>query len=128
MALYHGVAINFGVSSSLSGLTGVMQTIDHNVNTSNEEIRNGSGEFVQKTLYGIYEEATFEVVAGGGAGPAGNAAVVFPDPGVIGTVIDTQYTEIAGTNWILDSVSVKGSNTTAKRITCKLWRASGIAS
>ncbi len=122
MANYHGIAVNFGVSSSVASATGLFQTVDHNVNVENELIRDGSGEYVEKTYFGTNEEATFEYVATAAGGPAGNAAVTFPTPGINVTVTDTSYTNIAGTSWLVDGVTVKGSNTTAKRVTLKLTR------
>lgn len=127
MASYHGVGVNFGVSSSIAAVTGAFQTRDNTYNASNESIMNGSGAFVEDTTYGQYETATFEYVATG-AGPGVTAAVTFPTVGDIITVTDTGYTQIAQTNWIVRDVTIRGSNTTATRVTCNLWRAVNITS
>lgn len=127
MATYHGVGVNFGVSSSLAGVTGAFQTRDHNYQASNESIMNGNGDFVEDTTYGTFETAQFEYVATS-TGPSGNITVTVPTVGAIITVTDAGYPAIAQTNWIVRSVDVRGSNTTATRVTCNLWRAAAITS
>lgn len=124
MATFHGVGVNFGVSSSLAGVTGAFQTRDHNYQSSHESIMSGAGEFVEDTTYGAFETATFEYVSTGASG--GAVAVTVPTVGSIITVTDPSYSAIAQTNWIVRSVDVKGSNTTATRVTCNLWRAVAI--
>jgi len=121
MATYHGVGVNFGVSSSFSGVTGAFQTRDHSIQSGNEIIANGIGDPVNKTYYGQYETATFEYVATG-AGPSGTVAVTYPTQGSTLTITDTVYTQISGSSWLVDKVSTKGSNTTSVRVTCELTR------
>lgn len=127
MGKFHGIGVNFGVSSSLSAITGAFQTRDQNFQGSNESIMDGGGNFVQDSTYGLFETATFEYVATG-AGPNSNVAVTLPTVGELLTVTDTVYTQIAGTAWIVRGYDVKGSNTSATRVTVNLWRASAITS
>jgi hypothetical protein len=127
MALYHGIGVNFGLSSSLANISGAFQTRDHTYQSGNEIISDGLGGLVEKTYYGQYETATFEYVATG-TGVSGTVAVTLPSQGATLTVTDTQYTQISGSSWLVEKVSTKGSNTTAIRVTVDLWRASGISS
>jgi hypothetical protein len=127
MAKYHGVGVNFGVSSSLANITGAFQTRTNAYAASNESIMDGVGTYVEDTTYGVHETATFEYVATG-TGPSGAVAVTLPTVGDLLTVTDVGYSQIAQTNWIVRSVDVRGSNTTATRVTCNLWRATGITS
>jgi hypothetical protein len=126
MAKFHGVGVNFGVNSALGAITGVFQTRDHNNPASNESIMDGLGNFVQDSTYGLHETATFEYVATGASGAT--VTVTVPTVGELLTVTDTVYPAIAGTNWIVRSFDVKGSNTTATRVTVNLWRAAAITS
>lgn len=126
MAKFHGTNVNFGVSSSLAGVTGVFQTRGHTYNSSNESIMDGQGGFVADATYGLNETATFEYVATAAGGPGGSAAVTVPSAGDLLTVTDPSYTAIAQSNWIVRSVDTKGSNTSATRVTVNLWRATGI--
>lgn len=128
MAQYHGIAVNFGVSSSLNAITGAFQTRDHGYAASNESIMDGAGGFVQDTTYGEYQTATFEYVATGTGTAVGNATVTVPTVGASCAVTDGGYTAIANSYWIVRSVDVRGSNTTATRVTVNLWRAVGITS
>jgi hypothetical protein len=119
MAIYHGVGVNFGISSSLAAVTGAFQTRDHNYESGAEIIANGSGDTVEKTWYDVRQTATFEYVSTG-AGPGGSVAVTMPTIGSILVVSDTGYTQIANSYWLVDKVSTKGSNTSAVRVTVNL--------
>ena len=117
---YHGVAVNFGVASAIGTVTGLFQTRDHSHEADNEVIRNGTGDEVVKTFYATGRETcTFEYVASAAGGAVGNATVTYPTVGDMFTVTDTNYPAIAGTTWLCDGVDVKGSNTTAARVTVK---------
>jgi len=122
MAVFHGIAVNFGVSSSLASVTGLFQTRDHNYRVSDELIMDGLGTYQTKNYYAFVEEANFEYVATGNGTASGTATVLMPSASAQLTVTDTQYTQIAGTTWLVDDVSTKGSNTTSVRVTCKLSR------
>jgi hypothetical protein len=126
---YHGIAVSFGVASQIGSVVGVFQTRDHGLESDNEIIRNGTGDEVEKTFYGTGRETcTFEYVASQTGGPAGNATVTYPTIGDAFTVTDTNYPAIAGTSWLCDGVDIKGSNTTAVRVTVKATRYALISS
>jgi hypothetical protein len=128
MATYHGIAVNFGVSSSLNAITGAFQTRDHSYAASNESVSDGAGSFIQDTTYGDYQTATFEYVATGTGTAVGNATVTVPTVGASCNVADVGYPALANSYWIVRSVDVKGSNTSATRVTCNLWRSALITS
>jgi hypothetical protein len=128
MAIYHGISVNFGLSSSINTVSGAFQTRDHQYTSGNEIIANGQGDPVEKTYYGQIETATFEYVATNTGGPSGTAAVLIPAQGQTATVVDVLYSQISGSTWLVDKASTKGSNTTAVRVTVDLWRASLITS
>lgn len=122
MALYHGISINFGISSSLAGVTGVFQTKDHSFNIEHELVRDGFGEFVQKTYFGTADEGTIEWIVTAAGGPDGKAVPTLPALGGMIVLTDTNDTSIAATTWLVDNVSTRGSNTTALRATAKLTK------
>ena len=117
---YHGVAVNFGLASSIGTLTGQFQTNDHGYEADNEIIRDGTGAEVEKTYYAFKMTGTFEYVASQAGGPTGASAVTVPVIGQMLTVSDSNYGAIAATNWLVDSVDVKRSNVAAVRVTLKL--------
>ena len=121
MAKYHGVGVNWGIGSTLNTATGQFQTRDHSYESEVEVIKTGLGDTIEKTWHDIHETATFEYVATG-AGPGGAVAVVMPSIGDLLTITDTQYSQIAGSTWLVDGVDTKGSNSSAVRVTCKLSR------
>ncbi len=116
---YHGVGVNFGINTGVSTVTGLFQTRDQSFVSEAETIKNGIGDTYEKTFYDLHQTATFEFVATG-AGPSGTVPVIIPSVGDIITVTDTIYTQIAGTNWMVDGIDSKGSNTAAVRVTLKL--------
>ena len=128
MAKYHGIAVNFRVASAIGSVVGVFQSRDHSYEADNEMIKSGLGDTVEKTFYDLRETATFEYVASAAGGPTGAAAVTVPTVGDTMTVTDSVYAAIAGTTWLVDNVDVKGSNTTATRVTVKVARYPAITS
>lgn len=126
MATFHGVRVNFGIASALTGITGLFQTRNNSYEGSNESIMNGSGDFVEDTTYGLFQTGEFEYVATEAGAASGTGAVTVPAVGDYLVVTDASYAAIAGTNWIVRKVDVRGSNTTAARVTLTLWRATGI--
>ena len=119
MATFHGVGVNFGISSSLAAITGAFQTRDHTYGAEMEEVTSGYGEVVATATYKFANDATFEYVATG-AGPSGTIVPTLPTVGALLTITDLSYTQIAATNWIVTKVSTKGSNTSALKVTCDL--------
>ena len=118
---YHGVSVNFGMpGTSVGSATGQFQTNDHGLTSDNEIIRDGTGAEITKTYYAFKSTATFEYVATGAGGPSGAAGVVYPAVGQMVTVTDTNYTNLASTYWLIESVDVKRSNTTSARVSLKL--------
>ena len=126
MAAFHGVRVNFGVSSALTGITGLFQTRDNSYEGSNESVMDGSGAFVEDTTYGLFQTCQFEYVATEAGAASITKAITVPTVGEFLVVTDANYAAIAGTSWIVRKVDVKGSNTTATRVTVSGWRAVGI--
>lgn len=116
---YHGVGVNFGIATGITNVVGLFQTNDHGVTSDNEIIRDGTGAEIEKTFYAFKMTGTFEYVASG-AGPSGNVSVVYPAVGAMVTVTDTNYSNVNGTNWLVDSIDIKRSNVAAVRVTLKM--------
>jgi hypothetical protein len=123
---YRGVGLHFGVNSTTAYVvSGTLRTQsrDHNLKAEKEQVRDGDGTTVGIVYYDPSEEATFEFIptssgVSGTLNPSNSLSAI----GSMGTVTDSVYTAIAGTNWIVDDVSTKGSNTSALRVTLKLIR------
>ena len=120
---YHGLRVNFGVASTIGSVVGIFQSRDHGLEADNELIRNGTGDHVTKVFYDTGRETcTFEYVASQAGAADGSATVTHPTVGDVFTVADANYAPIVGTSWLADSVDIRGSNTTAARVSVKATR------
>lgn len=117
---YHGISVNFGLGPTITSVVGSFQTNDHGLEMDNEVIRSGDGTSVEKTFYDYKETATFEYVATAVGGPSGTGTVTTPGVGDLVSVSDSQYPAINHTNWLVDTVDIKRSNTAAVRVTLKM--------
>lgn len=126
----NGVSVAFGISSTSFSGSGIgtfkLQSRNHSKKAKKEDVADATGATVQRTYYDPSEEATLEYIQFAANNAALTAALVTPAIGAIVTITDTSYTEIAGTNWMVDDVSSAGSNTSATKITLKLERFAGI--
>lgn len=118
-----GVGVHWGVSTT--GVTGAgtfkLQSTDHNQGSDSDIVHDASGFAVNKTYYNFNESATLDVVVTGSANSA-SVAPTLAKPSDIITITDSVYTQLAGTDWLVDSVSIKRSNTSAMRVTYSLTR------
>ena len=126
-----GVGVNFGLAST--GFTGSgigtfkLQDNDHSKKAKTEDIQDENGRTVQRSVFDESEEATFEYIPSGSTTALAVAASTIPDIGTLATVTDTtNYTAIAGTNWIVADVTTKRTNKGALKVTLKLERFPGI--
>jgi|ERR1035441_4455793 hypothetical protein len=117
---YRGVGVNWGVYSTIQYVVGAFQTRDNSYSSNSETITDGGNTTVSKVYWDFKEEASFTYVA---TQPfiAGNAGVMLPFVGYFVTVTDLNYPAISG-QWLVDSISVNGSNTTATRVSLRLSR------
>lgn len=118
--VYKGVGVNFGISSSVSNVTGAFQTFDHTFKMETSLLKNGQNQTISKIYSDDSEEATFEYVATGTSG--GSVTIVKPTVSDTLTITDPQYGAISGSNWLVDEVSVKASNNDKKKVSLKLSR------
>jgi|ERR1035437_1104773 hypothetical protein len=125
--VFHGVSINWGVNTTISGITGLMQTREHSFHANSELILDGGDTPVSKVWWGMYEEATFTYVATEYSNNSGNAQYYLPDIGDIVYLSDTVNTQLGGLPWFVDNITTHTGNTTATRVTLKLSRYPQIA-
>jgi hypothetical protein len=121
--VHRGIGVHWAVqSTTVSGAgTFKLQSTDHTLQAATDMVQDGSGFTVNKTYYDFSESATLECVITGTNG-TGNVSPTLAEPSDIITITDSVYTQLAGTDWLVDSVSVKRSNTSAMRVTYNLTR------
>lgn len=120
--VHKGVGVHWGVSST--GCTGfgtfALQSRDLSKRADSEVIQDATGFATNKTFFNHTDSATLEVVFTGSSG--GNLTPTIAEIGDTLTITDSVFTQIAGTTWIVEDVSVRSSNTTAMRATVNLTK------
>ena len=126
--IYKGVGVHWGVVSSGATAFGTMklQTRDHTLRSEMETVRNADGVTEAKVYYDPTQEATFEYIPSGASG--GAITPTLPAIGDVVTVTDSVYTQVAATNWLVDDVSTRSSNTGVMRVTVRMSRYPSITS
>jgi len=124
----HMVSVNFGVGSTITGVTGSFQRRDHDKISEVESVRNGSGTTVTRVYYDSHDEATFEYVLGDGTNNSPSASVSLPTVGNFLTVADSNYSELAASTWLIDHVASAATNVSSLRVTLRLSKWPGISS
>lgn len=127
--VYHGVKVHWGTTST--GVTTVIGTFalqgrDHNLGSDADVIQNGNGFALGKTYFNHNEAGTFDYIPYTAATPAGDLTPTIPAVGTMIVVTDTVYTAISGSQWMVDSISTKSSNTAAMRVSLGISRYGGI--
>ena len=118
--IYKNVGVHWGTSSTTTSIvSGQLQTRDHTKKADMEEIKNGDGNVVGKVYYNQTDDATFEWIPTS-ATVNGTLTVTLPAIGDKITVSDSIYADIAKTNWLVEEVSTKSSNTSCLKATAKL--------
>ncbi len=129
-----GYAIRFGAADStvVPGFASgsfVMQDEDQELNAEIDDVKDGDGITVQRTIFNPSQKATFTVIPK--AALLSTLATAFGTPGIlpaigtIGTVTNTYDFSIAATTWIVAKASKKRSNTKATMIVLELERFTG---
>jgi hypothetical protein len=125
---YYGLDIAWGLGSSavtITGVTGIYQSTDHELKLDENEIRDQRGNVVAWVGYNPTETATLEYVATDASPASGSATITYPDRGTkISIAADGA---ISGSGWIVQSDVIKRTNTDACKVTLKCIRYLAIA-
>lgn len=128
--VHRGLKVHWACGSSTI-TTGIgtfkLQSRDHSLNADTDMVQDATGYVVNKTYFNHTETATLDYVPTD-TGSGGDLTPTIPALGNILTITDTVYTAIAGTNWMVDGVNTKSSNTSAMRVTLNLTRYGNITS
>lgn len=129
MNVYKGVGVHWGTDSTgVTTALGTFKLQSRNFDrmAEKESIKDGKGRTVTAIYYDESEEASLEVIPTGTYGDD-DLSPTLPAIGDMVTVTDSKFTQIAGTTWIVESVSSATSNTGAMRVTCKLKKHADVA-
>ena len=133
MATILGAAVNFGftgtdgIASSI--LTGkiFLQSAEHSKAADEEQIKNGVGDLVTRSFYGLRERATIEFISTGATITVARTNSIGQTLGTIVSI--TACADLPGlvySYWIVVGSSVNGSNTTAKTVTLNLEKIAAV--
>ncbi len=133
MSAIGGKAVNFaytgtdGIAATL--LTGKMQlqSTDLSATADDDNTRDSTGAFVNRTFYNPGFKATLEYIP---SGTAAADAITNTALSTIGTIISitacANVPDLIKTNWVIVAFKITGSNTTAKKVTMDLEAHAGI--
>lgn len=110
-----------GVGATVFGAQALIQSIDNEEQLSELTVPNQLGNTAIWVGYDTRKAATFEYVAASSAAATGNLAVTKPNQGAKITVTDSVdgTSDIAGTNWIVQSVVERRMATDAVKVTVR---------
>jgi hypothetical protein len=119
---YRGITtMTFGANSTTSTIiVGKIQSIDHEYKNEVASVKDADGKTVARAYYDFNEEATFEYYAT-------EVNPTITSNGTLCTITDATVTGIAGTTWIVESMSSKVTNTDYYKITLKISKWPGIS-
>lgn len=103
-----------------------LQDWDYKKSADKDEVRDVNGNMQTITYYNPNQEATFSYFISGTGLANALTQTIIPDIGILCVVTSTNYTTIAGTNWIVEDSQLKATNTKNKMVTLKLRRYPGI--
>lgn len=125
-AIFLGVALDFGAGdlaiTAIASKIGTMkvQNWEYKTQAKKDEIQDANGVTITASYYDPSTEASFEAVISGSGLADAKAQVLCPPIGTICAVTSTNYTAIAGTNWIVEDAQIKATNTKNKMLSLKL--------
>jgi hypothetical protein len=135
MGPQNGTAVNFAYTGTngitITGISGtLLQSAEYSVEAEKEDVRSAAGDIVNRNWYDHHSKCNIEwVVSGTGlANAVTNSTLAALTPGVILVITAcASDPDVVGTNWEVQSgASLKGSNTSSKRISVPVERRSGI--
>lgn len=122
---YAGLNINWGLGATdyaISGVSAVFQTSDVELKYDETEVRDQRGNVKAWVGYNPTDAATLEYVVATTASAAGNAAVSYPSQGTKISITAGTDEPVSGSNWIVQSVTVRKANTDACKVSLKCIR------
>jgi hypothetical protein len=128
---YLGTAISWALGTlniTVGGVNpGFFQTADNEMGVDAFTARDQRGNVAQWTGYNPNDQATCEYVfATSGSYDSGTAALTYPTQGTMVTVGADASDPLSGSNWIVESVTIREANTDAKKCQLKLHRWQGV--
>ena len=119
---YYGLNIAWGLGQSaysISGVTGIYQSSDHELKLDELEVRDQRGNVVSWVGYNPMETMTLEYISTDSGSASGTAAITYPAQGAKISIGADSNDPISGSSWIIQSAIIKKANTDACKVTLK---------
>lgn len=119
---FYGLNINWGLGATdytISGVTGIYQSSDHELKVDESEIRDQRGNVVAWVGYNPVETVTLEYVAKDSGSASGSAGITYPTQGSKISIGADATDPVSGSGWIIQSAVIKKANTDACKVTLK---------
>ena len=127
---FYGVAISWGLGVTAMTITGagmLVQSNDDELTYDTAQIRDQRGTTVAKIFYDPHDSATVEYVATtSGSYDSGTSSISYPTQGTMITIGADSSDPVSGSNWLVDSVTIRKANTDAAKVSLKVSRYGGI--
>jgi len=128
---YLGTAISWGLGATTMTIAGVnmgfVQTNDDELGLDTFEVRDQRGNVAAWVGYNPHDQATVEyIVATSGSYDSGAASITYPTQGTMITVGADSTDPVSGSNWIVQTVTLRKANTDAAKVQLKLIRYQGV--
>lgn len=126
-----GTSISWGLGALTITVAGVnmgfTQTADTELGLDTFQARDQRGNVQSWAGYNPNDQSTVEYIfATSGSYDSGTASVTYPTQGTMITVGADSTDPLSGSNWIVETVTVRAANTDAKKAQLKLHRWQGV--
>ena len=126
-----GTAISWAIGTlnvTVAGVNlGLTQTADNELGLDTFQARDQRGNVASWVGYNPNDQATVEYLfATSGSYDSGTASLTYPTQGTMITVGADAVDPLSGSNWIVETVTIRAANTDAKKCQLKLHRWQGI--
>lgn len=128
--VYQGINISWGLGGTDYTITGVgalFQTSDTELKYDEMEIKDQRGNVQAWVGYNPIDSGTVEYVVTASGTSYGTASMTYPTHGSKITIGASSDEPISGSNWIVQTVTVRKSNTDAAKVSLKVIRYKSIA-
>lgn len=126
---YQGLNLSWGLGPTdytITGVGGLFQSSDAELKYDEMEVRDQRGNVQAWVGYNPTDSGTLEYVITNASAASGNASASYPTQGSKITIGASADEPISGSNWIVQTVTVRKSNTDAAKVSLKVIRYKGI--
>ena len=126
---YQGVNICWGLGGTdytISGVGALFQSSDTEMKYDEMEIKDQRGNVQGWIGYNPVDSGTVEFIVTASGTSYGTASITYPTQGTKITIGSSADDPLSGSNWIVQTITLRKSNTDAAKVSLKVIRYKGI--